>query len=98
MKLFICVSVSYKTMLDHYSEYPCPDDKTCIEEIKNIIRRHYKNNIIIDDNLSNLIQETLDEQKPLGSLTGWYVFSQQSVFEKTIAKIKNNTDCKIKNH
>lgn len=85
-------------MLDHYSEYPCPDDKTCIEEIKNIIRRHYKNNIIIDDNLSNLIQETLDEQKPLGSLTGWYVFSQQSVFEKTIAKIKNNTDCKIKNH
>ena len=84
-------------MLDYYSEYPCPDDKTCIEEIKNIIRTHYKNKIIIDDNLSNLIQETLDEQKPLGSLSGWYVFSQKSVFEKTLSKIKNSNDCKIKN-
>tara|TARA_X000000368_G_C22728078_1_gene578234 strand:+ start:70 stop:324 length:255 start_codon:yes stop_codon:yes gene_type:complete len=83
-------------MLDHYSEYPCPEDETCIEEIKDIIRRHYKNKIIIDDNLNNLIQETLNEQKPLGSLSGWYVFSQKSVFEKTIAKIKNTTDCKIK--
>lgn len=90
-------------MLDHYSEYPCPPDNECIKQVKELIVEHFSDNngfysIPVNDyTLDVIIKETLNDEKPLGSLSGWYVFSQKSVFEKTLSKIKNNNDCKIKN-
>jgi hypothetical protein len=85
-------------MLDHYSEIPAPSLEEATNEVVEFVKKQHftfkLDELFTTDELSKICKESVEEVGPLGSMSGWWVFTSKKACTNAMDKILNT--CKHK--
>lgn len=80
-------------MLDHYSEIPAPSLEEATEQVIEFVKKQHftfkLDDFFTTDELSKICKESVEQVGPLGSMSGWWVFTSNKACTNAMDKILN---------